>query len=64
MEDKNPGQAPEQDRPQTPTTVTKAAAPAPHEGLPDERERKLIDDGQKRGDRDREELRKSGHGDH
>jgi hypothetical protein len=64
MEERRPGQNPEQDRTQDDQKVSERAAPATHEALPQGRERQLIEEGQKRAKRDQDELTKDGHGNH
>jgi len=64
MEEKRPGQEPEKEQRDSGQEVTARAAPAPHDAPPTGMEKQMIEEGQKRAKRDREELRKTGHGDH
>lgn len=63
MEEKRPGQKPDADPRSGDQDITERAAPGPHE--PDKgKERALIDQAQQKAREDREEARRSGHGDH
>jgi hypothetical protein len=63
MEEKRPGQEPEAEQRSVEQDVSERAAPKPH--APDQgRERELIEQAQEKARRDREEARRSGHGDH
>jgi hypothetical protein len=64
MEEKLPGQDPEAERRAPSPGVYERAAPPPQGTAPTGKERELIDAARRRADRDREELRASGHGDH
>lgn len=64
MEEKRPGQEPEAEQRSAEPGVYERAAPKPHDATPTDKERDLIDVARCQADRDREELRATGHGDH